>query len=104
MESELHWDAWNSLLNDIGLSPNEANELIEGEPPEPVDNERIRAYFRGRSDSVEKKKVAELIELYRGWREAAVCIAKEELVVDSNRETTLERMRHIVRNPEETDR
>ncbi|MFA6038788.1 MAG: hypothetical protein WCV62_04010 [Candidatus Peribacteraceae bacterium] len=69
---------WESLLEDLKLSPEAASKLIDGVSPEPVDEQRIRSVFEGKGDEVEKKEVSELIEYYRAWHDAAVRVAESQ--------------------------
>ena len=92
----------DSLLNEIGLSREEANDLVDGEPPEPADEERIRATFRGEVDWVEKKKVAELIEIYRAWRDAALRVAQEESELKGERDKSSQQVKRIVDDTQQT--
>lgn len=52
--------------------PTPDGDLLDGEPPEPVDVTRIRAMLAGELDRPEEFLVGHLMANYRAWYDAAL--------------------------------
>jgi len=64
---------FKSFLNELGLPIPEAN-LVDDEPPEAVDADKLRAFHRRELSGPDMEWVGFLISRYRAWHEADVRI------------------------------
>ena len=69
---------FEELLAEFGIPPLQ-EDLDDGEPPVPVDTERLRAFHAGELDGLEADEVALLVTQYRAWYEADVALVTEEI-------------------------
>lgn len=66
----------DDLLHRLGIS-NIEEGLLDGEPPEPVDRERLVAFIQNEIAPLERGAVDHLVTNYRVWYEAYLALLDE---------------------------
>jgi hypothetical protein len=71
---------FRSLLDELRI-PSLADNLVDEDPPEPVDEAKLRAFYEGGLTGPEREWIAFLVTRYRVWHQADMRLGRDRVLL-----------------------